>query len=257
MKKRTALLILAACSVLQVRPSHDEDLWAAAPGQGPSHRRPPRGQLLQAARRGGRWPWPRSRARWTRSIPTPTSSTPRASPGCARTTRASTSASGMQIQKQGDAIVVIAPIEGGPAWRLGIQPGDVITHIDGEIDRADLRATTPCRSSAAPKGTKVTVTFVREGAGQAVRPDHHPRGDPAPERPVRLPPRRRRRLRLRPQLRRGRRPDELEDAAGQAGQPGHEEPHPRPAAEHAGGPLVQADRDVRPVPAPRARSSSP
>jgi hypothetical protein len=27
---------------------------------------------------------------------------------------------------------VIAPIEGGPSWRLGVQPGDLITHINGE-----------------------------------------------------------------------------------------------------------------------------
>ncbi|HPW16856.1 MAG TPA: S41 family peptidase [Candidatus Aminicenantes bacterium] len=70
---------------------------------------------------------------------------------------------GMQIQKQGDNIVVIAPIEGGPAYRLGIQPGDIITHIDGE-------STVPLSSNDAmqrlrgtEKGSTVTVTFAREG----------------------------------------------------------------------------------------------
>jgi len=70
---------------------------------------------------------------------------------------------GMQIQKQGDNIVVISPIEGGPAWRLGILPGDIVSHIDGE-------STVPLSSYDAMQklrgekpGTKVTITFVRDG----------------------------------------------------------------------------------------------
>ncbi len=31
-----------------------------------------------------------------------------------------------------DKLVVIAPIEGTPAWRMGLQAGDTITHIEGE-----------------------------------------------------------------------------------------------------------------------------
>jgi carboxyl-terminal processing protease len=69
---------------------------------------------------------------------------------------------GTQIQKQEDRLVVIAPIEGGPSWRLGVLSGDVITHINGE-------STKPITSQDAvdklrgPKGTKVNVTFAREG----------------------------------------------------------------------------------------------
>ena len=36
---------------------------------------------------------------------------------------------GIQIQKQGDNIVVVAPIEGAPAWRLGVQSGDMQGHL--------------------------------------------------------------------------------------------------------------------------------
>jgi len=70
---------------------------------------------------------------------------------------------GMQIQKQGDNIVVIAPIEGGPAHRLGIQPGDIISHIDGEstVPLSSYDAMQKLRGTE--KGSKVTVTFVREG----------------------------------------------------------------------------------------------
>ena len=69
---------------------------------------------------------------------------------------------GIQIQKQEDRLVVVSPIEGTPAWRLGIQSGDIITHINGE-------STKPITSQDAvdklrgPKGTKVDITIAREG----------------------------------------------------------------------------------------------
>ena len=69
---------------------------------------------------------------------------------------------GTQIQKQEDRLVVIAPIEGGPSWRLGIQSGDIISRINGE-------STKPISSQDAvdklrgPKGTKVAITIAREG----------------------------------------------------------------------------------------------
>ena len=69
---------------------------------------------------------------------------------------------GIQIQKQLDRLVVIAPIEGTPAWRLGMLPGDAITHIEGESTAAisDRDAVSKLRG---PKGTKVTITVAREG----------------------------------------------------------------------------------------------
>ena len=69
----------------------------------------------------------------------------------------------MQIQKQGDNIVVIAPIEGGPACRLGILPGDIISRIDGE-STVPISSYDAMQKLRGEKGTKVTVTFVREGS---------------------------------------------------------------------------------------------
>ncbi len=69
---------------------------------------------------------------------------------------------GMQIQKQGDNIVVISPIEGGPAYRLGILPGDVISRIDGE-STVPISSYDAMQKLRGEKGTKVTVTFVRDG----------------------------------------------------------------------------------------------
>ncbi len=69
---------------------------------------------------------------------------------------------GTQIQKQEDRLVVIAPIEGGPAYRLGIQAGDVISSIDGE-DTKILSSFEAMQKLRGVKGTKVRITVTREG----------------------------------------------------------------------------------------------
>ena len=69
---------------------------------------------------------------------------------------------GIQIQKQEDNLVVVAPIEGTPASRLGIQPGDIISTIDGESTKP-LSSFEAMHKLRGPKGTKVTITIVREG----------------------------------------------------------------------------------------------
>jgi len=69
---------------------------------------------------------------------------------------------GLQIQKQGDSIVVIAPIESGPSYRLGLQPGDVISRIDGE-STVPISSYDAMQKLRGEKGTKVTITIVREG----------------------------------------------------------------------------------------------
>ena len=69
---------------------------------------------------------------------------------------------GTQIQKQEDRLVVIAPIEGGPAWRLGVLAGDVISLINGESTKA-YTSQDAVDKLRGPKGTKVNVTIAREG----------------------------------------------------------------------------------------------
>ena len=68
---------------------------------------------------------------------------------------------GMQIQKQEDRLVVIAPIEGSPAWRFGIRPGDVISEIDG-VDTKPISSFDAMQRLRGEKGTKVRVLFTRD-----------------------------------------------------------------------------------------------
>jgi carboxyl-terminal processing protease len=69
---------------------------------------------------------------------------------------------GIQIQKQEDRLVVISVIEGTPASRLGILPGDVIATIEGESTRP-ITSFDAMQKLRGPKGTKVTITIAREG----------------------------------------------------------------------------------------------
>jgi carboxyl-terminal processing protease len=69
---------------------------------------------------------------------------------------------GIMIQKHGDDLKVIAPIEGTPAYRLGVQPGDVISHIEGESTKPISSYQAMQRLRGKP-GTSVTITITREG----------------------------------------------------------------------------------------------
>jgi carboxyl-terminal processing protease len=74
---------------------------------------------------------------------------------------------GMQIQKQEDRLVVIAPIEGAPAWRLGVQPGDVISEIDGESTKP-ISSFEAMQRLRGEKGTRVRVTLVRDSLDKPI-----------------------------------------------------------------------------------------
>jgi carboxyl-terminal processing protease len=69
---------------------------------------------------------------------------------------------GILIQKQDKKLVVISPVEGGPAYRLGIRSGDIISHIEGETTEP-ITSTDAMMKLRGPKDTEVTITIVREG----------------------------------------------------------------------------------------------
>ncbi len=70
---------------------------------------------------------------------------------------------GMRIQPQNNKIVVVSPMEGTPAYRAGIHPGDVILAVDGKsTDNMDSAAVASLLKGA--RGTHVSVTMAREGS---------------------------------------------------------------------------------------------
>ena len=69
---------------------------------------------------------------------------------------------GIEITIRDDVLTVVAPIDGTPAWRAGIQPGDRIVKIEG-LATKDMSLPDAVKKMRGPKGTKVTVTILREG----------------------------------------------------------------------------------------------
>jgi len=75
---------------------------------------------------------------------------------------------GIQINKRGpdQPLTIIAPIDGTPAAKAGLQPGDVIAKIEGQ-DTLNLTVQDAVRKLKGEKGTKVTITVQRVGEGAA------------------------------------------------------------------------------------------
>ena len=71
---------------------------------------------------------------------------------------------GVQFNIQNDTLVVIDPIVGGPSAKVGVKPGDRITHVDDSlIAGVGLRNSTVLKLLKGPKGTKVDLTISRKG----------------------------------------------------------------------------------------------
>jgi carboxyl-terminal processing protease len=67
---------------------------------------------------------------------------------------------GMMIGAKGDKVVVISPVAGGPAYRAGIRPGDVIDAVDGKSG-ATLTPSDVADLVRGPAGTTVRISIVR------------------------------------------------------------------------------------------------
>ena len=69
---------------------------------------------------------------------------------------------GISIDKKGDYITVVSPIEGTPAYRMGIQSGDKIVKVDGE-DVVGISTDKVIKKMRGEKGTKVIIGILRPG----------------------------------------------------------------------------------------------
>lgn len=69
---------------------------------------------------------------------------------------------GLEVNTEDGEVVVVAPIEGTPADRAGLEAGDVILSIDGVQLDAESLGETINRMRGKP-GTRVSLTVAREG----------------------------------------------------------------------------------------------
>jgi len=82
-------------------------------------------------------------------------------------TKGTFSGLGIVITMQDDVITVVAPIEDKPAFIAGVKAGDKIIKIDGETTK-DFTIMDAVHKLRGEKGTKVTITVVREGEADPI-----------------------------------------------------------------------------------------
>lgn len=69
---------------------------------------------------------------------------------------------GILVSMRNGQLTVISPIEGTPAWRLGIRAGDVISTIEGE-PTSSMSLDQAVSKLKGPKDTQVNIDIVRRG----------------------------------------------------------------------------------------------
>jgi len=69
---------------------------------------------------------------------------------------------GIEITLKDGILTVVSPIEGTPAFRAGVMAGDQIIKIDGETTK-NFTLVDSVKRLRGPRGTKVTITIMREG----------------------------------------------------------------------------------------------
>ena len=69
---------------------------------------------------------------------------------------------GIEISGENDLLTVITPIEGSPAAKAGIKPGDLIIAIDGKSTQG-LSVDEAVKSLRGPKGSTVKITIQSQG----------------------------------------------------------------------------------------------
>ncbi len=75
---------------------------------------------------------------------------------------------GILVSKRSGELTVISPIEGTPAWRLGLRAGDVISTIEGE-PTSTMTLDEAVRKLKGPKGTQVNVHITRRGLSEPLK----------------------------------------------------------------------------------------
>ncbi len=77
-------------------------------------------------------------------------------------TKGSFSGVGIVISMRDGILTVVSPIEGTPAYKAGVEAGDRIIKIDGKLSKG-MSLMDAVKAIRGPKGSKVTLTILREG----------------------------------------------------------------------------------------------
>jgi carboxyl-terminal processing protease len=80
-------------------------------------------------------------------------------------TKGSFSGVGIEITMRDGVLTVVSPIEGTPAYQAGVQAGDRIIKIDGKLTKG-MSLMDAVKAIRGPKGSKVTLTVLRNGASK-------------------------------------------------------------------------------------------
>ncbi|MBN2809722.1 MAG: S41 family peptidase [Deltaproteobacteria bacterium] len=72
---------------------------------------------------------------------------------------------GIEITIRDGVLTVVSPIEDTPAFRAGIEAGDRIIKIDGELSK-DMTLMEAVKKMRGPKDTEITISILREGLNE-------------------------------------------------------------------------------------------
>ncbi len=77
-------------------------------------------------------------------------------------TKGSFSGIGIEITIRNNVLTVVSPIEGTPAYKLGLKTNDHILKVDGKLTK-NMTLMEAVRHIRGPKGSEVVLTIMREG----------------------------------------------------------------------------------------------
>jgi carboxyl-terminal processing protease len=69
---------------------------------------------------------------------------------------------GIEITIKDGLLVVVAPMEGSPAEKVGVRPGDIIVKIDGKYTK-EFSLVDAVKRLRGPKGSPITISLSRKG----------------------------------------------------------------------------------------------
>jgi carboxyl-terminal processing protease len=80
-------------------------------------------------------------------------------------TRGSFGGLGIEVTQEDGFIKVVTPMDGTPADKAGVEPGDIITHVDGE-SLMGLNLAQAVDMMRGPVGSEIIITVVRNGVAE-------------------------------------------------------------------------------------------